>query len=231
MIRNFFLGLAFWLGVGFATHTIELRTRSATDMLPHLPRVGTTRPFLNASIQPIVHIADKDGKAFCSGIVFDAQYVATAAHCLMDDGDSMRTDNLRILDAKGQDVGIVVKAAGVNLRMDYGIVLGDFRKFLLAPIDFYNAVFLEPGPFIACGFAFGQKYASCSPFLPTGTIGFATEGQGMLIPGMSGGPVYNLTLKKVVAVNTAMTQDYTGVAGGSIVTPLTGLLGAFGIEP
>ena len=207
----------------------QSETMHGIEKLPNLPLVGSVKPYATADIQPLVHLADADGQAFCSGTVFDAQYIVTAAHCLRDANGHRRKGEIRILDENGKDVGVSATAGGINNRIDYGIVFGDFRKFILAKIDVWNPVFFEPGPFVACGFPYGSTATSCTPYAPQNTTGFASIGWGTLTPGMSGGPVISVRTNAVVAVNSAMSYEPTQY-GGMIVTPITGLLAAFGIE-
>jgi len=181
---------------------------------------------------PIVKLArERDGevKFFCSGYVADKHYIITAAHCLGDKFGSLKEGNVEIWNANNEKLADATPA-GMNNRVDYGILHGDFSKFKTITSEFYADGFNNPfATYVSCGYPYGQRRITCVNFRPKGPtisgMGFSRLGTSTMLPGMSGGPVINKTANTVVAVNSA------GHPRGVIVAPLMGLLGAFDIEP
>lgn len=191
--------------------------------LDNLVKIGSVK----SDIQPIhsatIQLHSKEG-FFCSAVVFDNSYTVTAAHCLDSSFGPLRVDGLHIKDEHGKDTGIIAIAAGVNTRVDFGIIKGDFRLFKKATLEVHSNGFIGGGIFLACGFPMGQNQLTCEPFVPKSNYYFHVIGLSALVPGMSGGPVVDLKTGKVVGVNSAVGE------GVVFITPLTGLYGAFGIE-
>lgn len=80
---------------------------------------------------PIVHLADKNGRPFCTAFVIDAHYAATAGHCVEEDGalgptGKLRTETLRFLNEQNVDLKTEVKAVGFDEYTDYGLLLRGF---------------------------------------------------------------------------------------------------------
>lgn len=183
-------------------------------------------------LEPVIKIADADGNGFCSGYVADDHYIVTAAHCLKIGGSHEMRENLTIVNEAGEIVAEAT-AAGINLRIDVGILHGDFKKFKKLPSEFYQDGLIYSYPthhYMSCGYPYGQKEEVCTPFYPSiprtdMMFGFVRSGISTMIPGMSGGPVINTSTGKVVGVNVG------GTLVGSIIAPVLGLPAAFDIEP
>lgn len=173
---------------------------------------------------PIIKLADKKGKAFCSAFVIDANYAVTAGHCVGGIEDELNKEDLRVILDSGQDAGIKVKAMGYTHRVDLGLIMGNFNKFKPLRADFIN--FRSNVPVVmACGFPFCQKQLICNPILPQKNDVFYVDAMGYMVPGMSGGPVIDVKTGEAIGLNSA--------SGEGVVkfTPLQGLLGAFhGLE-
>ena len=193
------------------------------EKLDNLPKYGTMPK--NQSLAPIVKLADEKGKFFCSAFIIDANYAMTAAHCLDDESGHLRKKEIQIQSADGK-ILLKAKAAAMNRSMDVGLVMGDFSNFKVLPVDFVEPeALIVNAPSMACGFPFGARIMTCSPFIPNGVQGFHISGIGQLVPGMSGGPVVNLATKNVIGINSA-----AGSGAVLVATPI-GALAAFGIEP
>jgi len=180
----------------------------------------------DAIYDPIIKLADTDNKPFCSGYVADQHYIVTAAHCLRGILNfNLKIDKIHILNTKGEKIGEGY-AGAINQRLDWGVVTGDFSKFQILQSEFYVDGFAHgSGVYIACGFPYGQNKMDCEYYKDPSPRGFIYYGYAHLTPSMSGGPVLDEVTQKVIAVMTG-ANEY-----GAIVTPLTGLLGAFEIEP
>jgi len=160
---------------------------------------------------------------FCTGFVVDANYAVTAGHCL-DAGDKLLKEEVKIYSAEGTDTGVNAKPAGISMRSDLGLLLGDFNEFKVAPADFHNWR-LKPGtPFATCGFPYGDLHNFCAPFIPDTNYYFQVVGSGTFYPGQSGGPVVDLQDGGVVGVIVAVGN------GRAYVSPLVGYLALFGLE-
>lgn len=180
-------------------------------------------------LDPVLRVT-KDGAGHCTAFVIDDNYAITAAHCV---------DNNRMKRGLEKDARFAVtidgetfelEAVAMNGRIDVGLFRGDFRKFDKLLVDFYSydqtAYFTAPlTSFISCGYPYSQKTLTCTRFYPKTNVGFYIAGQGMLIPGMSGGPVLDPLTGAVIGVNSAAGQ------GAFYVSPVLGMLGAFKIEP
>lgn len=187
-----------------------------------LPKYGT--PNENPIHNPIIQL-HRDGRGFCSAVVIDANYALTADHCLRG-FMGMNSDPIQIHDELGKATGVEARAVGIAGRVDVGLIKGDFRRFKFLRPDFYGFTPTNaPGEYRTCGFPGLQDRLTCTVFIPTHNSGFAIAGRGFLIPGMSGGPVIDLTNGVVIAVNSAATEGFV------LVAPIMGVLGVFGIEP
>jgi secreted trypsin-like serine protease len=85
----------------------------------------------NPKHYPIVHLADSTGRSFCTAFVIDAHYAATAGHCIENDdilkSGKLRTDTLKFLNERNEDLNTEAKAVGYDEWTDYGLLLGRFR--------------------------------------------------------------------------------------------------------
>lgn len=172
----------------------------------------------------IIMLSDADYGFFCSAVVFDDNYAATAAHCLWGEGGSMTNRPIIILDEQGKSTQVVAKAVGMSSRLDFGLIKGDFRNHKKLKLDVKTNGFRSNGNFVACGFPQGQKGVTCHKFVPISTFDFFMRGISHLIPGMSGGPVIDVDTGSVIGVNSSVKEEY------SFVTPLTGFFGAFELD-
>lgn len=192
------------------------------QIAPNLPKFGTPTD-KDAKIYPIVQLW-RNGRGFCTGFVADANYIITAAHCI-DDNYGLDLAPISIHDQHGKDTGVVAQAVAMSNRIDVGMIKGDFRKFKSMRADFYGFTPTnKPGKYQTCGFPGLQNRLTCTDFSPMYNDGFYIAGKGFLIPGMSGGPVYDTQNNVVIGVNSAAGQ------GVVLVSPLLGMLGMFGVE-
>lgn len=188
-----------------------------------LPKFGAPNN-KNAKIYPIIQLW-KEGRGFCSAFVVDGNYAITAAHCV-DKNYGLDKTPINIHDQFGKDTGIVAEAVAMSNRIDVALVKGDFKNFKRLNVDFYGFTPTnKPGQYQTCGFPGLQNKVTCTSFFPLSNEGFYIAGRGFLIPGMSGGPVYDTQNEVVIGVNSAAGS------GVVLVAPVLGMLGAFGVEP
>lgn len=214
--------LGIYLGLMIAATTLLVGVNNKGSQLLPLDKKFGTAPDNDATLEPVVHLADAKGKAFCTAFIVDANYAVTAAHCI-NEGGSLPKEKLKILDESGKDLGDV-QAVGFHDRSDLGLLKGNFKKFLPLRANFYTNGFQIVKPMAACGFPYGQHKFICNIFTPMGNEEFTVKGKGFLVPAMSGGPVVDLESGFAVGVNSAVGDNY------SYVRPLQGFLGIFGLD-
>ena len=161
---------------------------------------------------------------YCTGVVIGNNYVLTASHCLVDHYGRMRDVELKI---ESDDSTVVVKAraVGVNLRLDWGLIHGDFHRIPGAHL--ISTRMEVPAVVGACGFPQGSHIANCETLAPVINDGFLIKCAGhQLQPGMSGGPVFD-GAGNVIGLNVQVYDSREG--GGSAYSPTIGILSAFHI--
>ena len=193
----------------------------ATKRAAPLPRFSYTRSNTPKIYGPIVRLETKDHHFFCSGFVADDHYVVTAAHCL-GGSKSMLINGIT-----------PAKRVGGSGREDFGLVIGDFRAYQNAKIDFTSAMSLELSNRIvnACGYPEGIHKVVCTPARILGPSFFYHVAIGELYPGMSGGPVYDMRTNTVIGINSQVSPMDAANPHFVYFARTTGILGAFEIEP
>lgn len=187
-----------------------------------------TSPGDNA-LKPVIAIYRKNLSGewtyYCTAFVVTNAYALTASHCLMDGKTGeLATDELQIrnIDLKPTNT-ITAKAASINSRADVGVVLGDFSAYKKLNIV-RQGFFGHKGPYVSCGFPYGETPPLCIPFIPITNYFFKVKGHGALFPGMSGGPVIDVPTNDVVGLNLLAENEFVAVA------PMIGIVGALQLE-
>lgn len=167
----------------------------------------------------------RDGQFYCTGVVIGANYLLTAAHCLVDENGVMTKQPVLVVNDDGS-VKSVGRAVGVSVRVDHALIMGDFSKIPGAKVisDHMNI----PPVVVACGYPLGAPIVDCSILVPRINDAFLIKcSGGPLMPGQSGGPVFDKD-SNVVGLNV---QVYGVDQGGGVgYTPTSGILGEFAIE-
>lgn len=186
-----------------------------------LPRFSSDRSTMPKIYGPIVRLETKDHHFFCSGFVADDHYVVTAAHCLSG-SKSMLINGVT-----------PARRVGGSGREDFGLVIGDFRSYHNAKIDFTSALSMELAGRIvnACGYPEGIHKVVCTPARILGPGFFFHVAVGELYPGMSGGPVYDIRTNTVIGINSQVSPMDSPNPNLVYFARTTGILGAFEIEP
>jgi len=174
---------------------------------------------------PLIRITKKEIGS-CTAFVISNEYALTAAHCLYDADGELRSGNYEVYSVSNQHTGSAL-AAAVEYRRDFGIIRGDFKKYVKARVRFEGSL-LEgfSGKFVGCGFIAGSIKATCEVFQLTNFNSFMLQGQMAVFPGMSGGPVIDTQTGEVIAVITAGAES----SSNALVTPLVGFDAALGIQ-
>lgn len=163
----------------------------------------------------VVRLVTK-GKTHCSGVVFDKNTILTAGHCITVDtisGPMLTGELIEIRTNDNRPRGIYGKALSADLRLDIGIIEGDFSalpagKFNTTPEESVRER-VAGFRYISCGFPKG-KNLFCTPMIFIKNHGFCLAVKGVLIPGMSGGPTM-LEDGTVIAINDAVEDDFSVV--------------------
>lgn len=185
-------------------------------------KFGAVQNLPNAVYDAIIRLKTEENKYFCTGFSVDGNYAITAAHCVEWLGTS---EKIRVYDKNDTFTGVEAVVVGYNQRNDTAVIKGDFRNFKAVVIEKDRHGFASStGPFLTCGYPYANKALYCSYATPVRMKNFSMLLKGALIPGMSGGPVFDLNTNKVVGLNSAVEEDLI------VVNPLVGIMGSFGLE-
>jgi len=177
--------------------------------ITHKPKA---KPETHNKLSSIVRLVDgTSGSTFCTGTVVSDDTIITAGHCLVNEsilGVSLKQDVIDIRTNDDYDLNVKAKPIWVTTQLDQGILHGNFTQFehrtFIADVHGILNTRQKQQPYITCGYPMGGHLV-CTPFIYQGLYGFRWAGDGILIPGMSGGPA--MTQDGVlIGVNTAMTD-------------------------
>lgn len=162
------------------------------------------------------------GRTFCSATVVSHTLAITAAHCLVDETGLMVTT---IFGAIGEDIfgsksrPVEVRAVAAHVGADYAIIQGDFSGFSTVKVldRPQSVLLLFDAPLLACGYPYNST-ATCypvgKPIVPF--LGQLRSG-GLMFPGMSGGPVIDISTNTLTAVNSRIGDGFV------VISPVVGI--------
>jgi len=170
----------------------------------------------------IVRLVEEQGNTFCSGTVITPHTVLTAAHCVISQtmlGMSLERKNIGIRPSNNMDLKVIANVKRVRYQMDQAILEGDFSQFQTAEfipdVGALDSNALKHSKMTACGYPLGGRLF-CTTILYIDRDAFMWKVYGLLLPGMSGGPVF-LSNGAVIATNVAVEANF------SIISPIYGL--------
>lgn len=192
--------------------TGDLLDASGRDRKPALIRLHVTTP-------------GEKRRFFCSAFVISNKYAITAAHCLVDEDNILKDEQIEVRDLNNKETGVFAKPGGINIAADLGVILGDFSGFNKLPVATtpVEAMAIASPGVITCGFPRGDSDLCTQFFFRHASEGYFF-GRGFITNGMSGGPVIATAIGKVVAVNSAMGSR------GVYMAPIIGLFSSLEIE-
>ena len=176
------------------------------------------KPQVDNRYGSIVRLVRND-HTFCSGTVVNQNLIITAAHCVLQEtpfGLMLASSTVEIRPGDNENVGTIARVNYASPQMDQAVLVGDFRiyktrKFISDP-ETLTFIKNHKTHFTSCGFPLnGDLY--CSETTMSGPEDFFWAVNGVLIPGMSGGPTF-LPDGTMVGVNVAVSKDK------SIISPI-----------
>ena len=197
----------------------RISSRQMEKNLPHL--IPSTKYDYQRSIVRL-YVGEQ---FYCSGVVIGNNYLLTASHCLVDENGVMKNEEITVVNDDGT-VRVKAKPAGVNRRMDWGLIEGDFSNIPGAMVAETNWQPLSR--VVACGYPQGARALMCQILVPRMNDGFLIKCNvgAMIFPGMSGGPVFDAN-GIVVGLNVLVYPAEYG--GGVAYSPITAVLANFHI--
>jgi S1-C subfamily serine protease len=200
--------------------TIAVIVLSAALILK-LPKVPEFKR--KSKLDSIVRLVNESGLTFCTGTVVNKNTIITAGHCIIVEfppfGGILRDRPIEIRSLDDKKVNVYGIAYNATTQLDLGTIVGDFQKFeYRKAITNINSIvrYAIPGAsFRACGYPLGGNLY-CSTLYFVSTKEFQWRVQGILLPGMSGGPVM-LEDGSMIGVNSAVDGE------DSIISPIYNL--------
>lgn len=196
----------------------------ASFLAGHLLRGYLNKPIPQPSTKygSIVRLT-RDGRTFCSGTVISNNLIVTAAHCVLEQtpfGYMMTQSEINIRPRDNTDLNVDATVVYATPQMDQAMITGDFTDFESRDIITDPKALEKLGTtkkrFVSCGYPLnGDLYCNDMDFSERRDFFWATN--GILIPGMSGGPAMTVS-GVVVGVNVAVEKDK------SIISPIYNIL-------
>lgn len=152
----------------------------------------------------------------CQQKLEQTQYLLDEAYAAKEILETQKADTYKVLNIYGEDTGVTATAYSKDKRMDYGWLEGDFKNFRKLPMRQKWKVKIGD-TLRACGFYGGRLPPVCTDFKALGNYGFHYAGEGVLIPGVSGGPVIDY-LGFVVGIASSVNDDFV------VMVPTLGII-------
>jgi len=214
-----------WLVVGLAYVVATLTPSEGVSSHQYVHNLPKLAPSAKYDYKRAIVRLFINGEFTCSGVVIGSNYVLTASHCLVDENYRMKKVYVTVENDDGS-VHSVGRPVGVDTRMDWGLIQGDFSAIPGAHV-IYDHFELEP-QVLGCGYPHGTKAVVCQNLIPVVNDAFYVKCIGIVFPGMSGGPVFD-------AAGNVIGLDILGYPaeqqGGISFTPTVGILASFRVEP
>lgn len=159
-----------------------------------------------------------NGQTFCSGVVINKDTIVTAGHCVITwtpFGGFLRPEPIEVRSADNKFIAMA-RVKGATVQLDRGVIKGDFKSvkpaIYISDVARSIATRAENQQYYVCGFPLGGPLY-CGKAIYLKNWGFQVAVKGVLIPGMSGGPMM-LDNGAVVGINSAVIDDF------SVISPI-----------
>lgn len=167
-------------------------------------------------LNPIVRL-NQGNQTFCTGTVVNSTTIITASHCVVEAnmfGMMMVRGDIEIRPESNLPIGVNARVGYVTTQLDTDILKGDFSKFEpkkhISDINELMKLQTPGRKLLSCGYPLGGNL-QCTPTIYLRRDIFMQDVEGLLLPGMSGGPTM-LEDGTQIAVNVAVYEDHSIVA-------------------
>jgi len=178
--------------------------------------VAAPRPTL---LDGVVRLVTEEGRTYCSGSVVDDTTVITAGHCVIRqtfEGPALSAAPIEVRADDGVARNTFGKVNYFSPQLDQAVLKGNFsiyKKFkIIDNVAELTALRNRTTDLVACGYPMGGAL-HCSVLNYLYPDNFMWAVKGVLIPGMSGGPVF-MPDGSQIAINDAVSGE------NSIVSPI-----------
>ncbi len=151
----------------------------------------------------------KGGNTTCTGVIVNAKTIITASHCVLQQTEiGMMIDStpIEIRLADNKPTNVFAKPYSFRVQLDQALLIGDFRSFkarkYMTNVGQLNKIARYDQVLLSCGYPMGGEF-HCNRLYFQELYDFMWATNGLLVPGMSGGPVM-LADGTVVAINVAV---------------------------
>lgn len=180
----------------------------------------------DTSVVRLIRPVPGGGIIYCSGTVISDKLILTAAHCMTPTMLDFAPPTITIHTSADVDIGVTAQILSYDQNSDLALLGGDFkaldRRSTVSGAAAINKAFKEQ-EILICGYPHNGRF-SCSRLKRLTNANFKFSGTGWAYPGMSGGPVVDLSTGKIIAVISAVDGDQV------IVSPLIELSKDLGVN-
>lgn len=209
-----YLCYSFIVGILFITsYRPDLVVFPPEPVSPVVPEVSLFSPVLRVTIK-----LNNTNRTMCSAFIISQSIAMTSAHCIISNMiQSLSNQN----KTHFQGLQVVSK----DIDRDIAILKGDFSKYKSFKLLLGKSGFEEFNKtYTTCGYPYGGKLICNKTMILSNQI-TEIRGTGIIMPGMSGGPVFDTETMEVYCVNKAVFQGFSSCA------PLVNILEWLGIIP
>lgn len=166
------------------------------------------------------------GRTYCTGSVVNNTTVITAAHCVATDspiGIIINTGPIEVRSDDNRPHNTFGKVRSLSMQLDQAVLHGNFAIYnkldLIDDVATLQRHRNHEEPLLACGYALGGKLY-CNKVTYHDLNNFMWSVDGVLLPGMSGGPVLTPD-GSIIGINDAVSGNK------SIISPTYNIRGGF----